>query len=176
MNSRLIFASLFAFVAANVRGQLLTGTLVRQGAIKETVLGNAEGVEEVKGKEVAKGQEENVAPSNELLMGEALGDFDKKPSSAEVETEIRNEGGDPDAGYEKTKGSVLDDDVKSGKYIPNPAQVLGEVLASGKEMPEEVEGEILAGDAVELNVLTMEKWDFFMDSMLTDQFLYLTSL
>ena len=48
MNSRLIFVSLFAFVAANVRGQLLTGTLVRQGAIKETVLGNAEGVEEVK--------------------------------------------------------------------------------------------------------------------------------
>ena len=46
------------------------------------------------------------------------------------------------------------------RYIPNPAQVLGEVLASGKEMPEEVEGEILAGDAVELNVLTMEKWDF----------------
>jgi len=173
MNYRLILLSLFAFIVANVSGQLLTGTLVRQGAIKETVLGNAEGVEEVKGKEVAKGQEENVAPSNELLMGEALGDFDKKPSAAEVEVEIRNEGGDPDAGYKETKGSVLDDDVKSGKYISNPAQVLGEVLSSGKEMPEEVEGEILAGDAVELNVLTMEKWYFFLDSMLNEQYLCL---
>ena len=67
------------------------------------------------GKEVAKGQEENVAPSNELLMGDALGDFDKKPSAAEVKAEIRNEGGDPNAGYEEKKGSVLDDDVKSGK-------------------------------------------------------------
>ena len=63
----------------------------------------------------------------------------------------------------------------SFRYIPNPAQVLGEVLASGKEMPEEVEGEILAGDAVELNVLTMEKWGFFLDSTLPDQFLYQTS-
>ena len=43
------------------------------------------------------------------------------------------------------------------RYIDNPAKVLGEVLASGKEMPEEVEGEVLAGDAVELNVLTLKK-------------------
>ena len=41
-------------------------------------------------------------------------------------------------------------------YVAQPAKVLGELLASGDAMPVEVEGEILAGDPAELNVLKME--------------------
>jgi len=161
MKPCLIIASFFTLAVINVHGQeggqLLMGKLVRQGVNKDTVVGDVEGVEEVKGKEVAKGDAENVEPEDKLLMGESLGEFDKRPSDAEVGTAIKAEGGNPNAGYESKKGSVLDNDVKSGKYIDNPAKVLGEVLASGKEMPEEVEGEVLAGDAVELNVLTLKK-------------------
>ena len=42
------------------------------------------------------------------------------------------------------------------RYVAEPAKVLGELLASGDAMPKEVEGEILAGDPAELNVLKME--------------------
>ena len=42
------------------------------------------------------------------------------------------------------------------RYVAEPAKVLGELLASGDAMPVEVEGEILAGDPAELNVLKME--------------------
>ena len=50
-------------------------------------------------------------------MGESLGEFDKRPSDAEVGTAIKAEGGNPNAGYESKKGSVLDNNVKSGKYV-----------------------------------------------------------
>ena len=56
MKSSLIIASVFALVVINVHGQeggqLLMGTLVRQGVNKDTVVGNVEGVEEVKVKKL----------------------------------------------------------------------------------------------------------------------------
>merc|ERR1712126_53770 len=158
----LIIASFLAIAAINVNaqdsGQLLMGTLVRQGSDKNEALGDIppEDAEEVKGKEVAKGQEQNVEPENELMMGQKTADFDKRPTAEEVKGAIAKEGGDPESGYESKKGSVLDNDVQTGNYVAQPAKVLGELLASGGEMPEEVEGEILAGDPVELQVLKME--------------------
>ena len=38
--------------------------------------------------------------------------------------------------------------------MPNPAKVLGEILANGRDMPEVLDGEIIAGDAAEVDVLT----------------------
>merc|ERR1712198_341168 len=102
------------------------------------------------------GQEENVEPENELMMGKKIADFDKRPTAEHVKETIAMDVGDEEAEYESKKGSVLDNDVQTGNYVAQPAKVLGELLASGGEMPEEVEGEILAGDPVELQVLKME--------------------
>merc|ERR1712126_710893 len=105
----LIIASFLAIAAINVNGQdsgqLLMGTLVRQGSDKNEALGDIppEDAEEVKGKEVAKGQEENVEPENELMMGEKKADFDKRPTAEEVKDAITKEGGDPESGYESKK-------------------------------------------------------------------------
>lgn len=149
--------------AAAVCGQdsspLLMGTLVRQGPDMVNVLGNMrdEDVEKVKGKEVGEGHKESVNPEEELLMGESLGDFKAKPSADQVKAAIVAEGGSPNAGYENKKGSLLDKDVESGKYVANPLKVLGEMMASGGELPDEVEGEILAGDAAKINVLTLNE-------------------
>ena len=67
------------------------------------------------GKEVAKGDEENVAPENELMMGQKTADFPEEPTADEVKEAIAEEGGDPEAEYESKKGSLLDSDVKTGK-------------------------------------------------------------
>merc|ERR1712126_539389 len=133
MKSYLIFASFLAIAAINVNGQdsgqLLMGTPVRQGSDKNEALGDIppEDAEEVKGKEVAKGQEENVEPENELMMGKKIADFDKQPTAEEVKATIGNK----ESGYESKKGSVLDNDVQTGNYVAQPAKVLGELLASG---------------------------------------------
>ena len=50
-------------------------------------------------------------------MGESLGDFDQKPTALEVKEAIKAEGGNPNAGYESKKGSILENDVKTGKYV-----------------------------------------------------------
>ena len=68
-----------------------------------------------KGKEIAKGDGENVAPENELMMGQKTADFPEEPTADEVKEAIAEEGGDPEAEYESKKGSLLDSDVKTGK-------------------------------------------------------------
>jgi hypothetical protein len=82
----------------------------------------------------------------------------------EVHAAIRREEGplhaqhdNADHVVEQKKGTVLDSNVKSGRYVPNPLKVIGEIKAADKEMPEIMEGEILAGDAAELDVLTLNK-------------------
>ena len=43
--------------------------------------------------------------------------------------------------------------------MANPAKVLGELLANGRDMPEILDGEIIAGDAAEVDVLTnLQQW------------------
>jgi len=138
--------------------QLLMGKMIGQGDTKAEALGDTDigrDVKEVKGKEVAKGADESIAPENELMMGESLGEFNKKPSAADLKVAFKKENIDPNTAVENKKGQVLDNDVQSGSYVANPAMVLGEVLSSGAAMPEIVEGEIIAGDAAEVDVLTM---------------------
>merc|ERR1712135_279442 len=141
----LIIASFLAIAAINVNGQdsgqLLMGTLVRQGSDKNEALGDIPPED---------AEEENVEPENELMMGTKIADFDKRPTAEHVKETIAMDVGDEEAEYESKKGSVLDNDVQTGNYVAQPAKVLGELQASGGEMPEEVEGEILAGDPVEL--------------------------
>ena len=43
------------------------------------------------------------------------------------------------------------------RYVPNPLKVIGEIKAADLEMPEIMEGEVLAGDPAELDVLTLNK-------------------
>ena len=38
--------------------------------------------------------------------------------------------------------------------MANPAKVLGEILANGGDLPEVIDGEVIAGDAAEVDVLT----------------------
>jgi hypothetical protein len=141
--------------------QLLMGTLVRQGSSKNEVLQGQKGVEEVKGKEVGKSADESVDPPNELMVGQSLGEFQAKPAMREVYSAIRKEMGVGELitlpKVENKKGTVLDSNVKSGRYVPNPLKVIGEIKAADLEMPEIMEGEVLAGDPAELDVLTLNK-------------------
>ena len=49
------------------------------------------------------------------MMGQKTAGFDQEPTAEQVQEEIAADGGDPEAGYESKKGSVLDDDVQTGK-------------------------------------------------------------
>lgn len=131
--------------------QLLMGTLVNQGETEQDAM---EGfldlpIERKKGKEVAKEAEiEMIKPGKELLVGQHLGEFNKRPNKEE----LTMAGVDPMAFVETKQGKVLDQDIESGRYVANPSKVLGELLASGQPTPEIVEGEILAGDFVDAKV------------------------
>lgn len=163
---------LFGSIALNVNGQptgggfngnqLLMGTLVRQGPTKEAVLQGkfSRGqVEEVQGKEVGKSADEAIDPPNELLIGQALGEFEEEPKQAELRSAIVKEGGSRSVKprIERKKGNLLDSNIQSGRYVANPLKVIGEIKAGDKQMPEILEGEVLAGDAAELDVLTLNK-------------------
>jgi len=162
--------SLFVFgsIALNVNGQdgnqLLMGTLVRQGPTKEAVfrgLKNTRGVEEVQGKEVGKSADETIDPPNELMIGQALGEFEELPEDKELRSAIVKEGGSRSVKprIERKKGNLLDSNIQSGSYVPNPLKVIGEMKAGNKQMPEILEGEVLAGDAAELDVLTLHTFE-----------------
>jgi len=161
-----VFAlSLFvlASIALNVNGQmgnqLLMGTLVRQGPTKDAVLQGRRGVEEVQGKEVGKSADEAIDPPNDLLIGKALGEFEQEPRPAELRSAIVKEGGSRSVRpqIERKKGNLLDSNIQSGRYVANPLKVIGEIKAGDQQMPEIMEGEVLAGDAAELDVLTLNK-------------------
>ena len=46
------------------------------------------------------------------------------------------------------------------RYVANPAKKLGQLLAAGEPMPPMYAGEILAGDPVSINVLTINSRKF----------------
>ena len=46
---------------------------------------------------------------------------------------------------------------KNHSYVANPEKVLGQLLSNGEEIPEIKQGKIVAGDHVELDVLTLKK-------------------
>jgi hypothetical protein len=70
--------------------------------------------------EVGKSADETIDPPNELMVGQSLGEFEKKPEMLEVLKAIQKERGGEASGFsgfsvENKKGTVLDSDVKSGR-------------------------------------------------------------
>ena len=64
------------------------------------------------GKEVAKEAEiEMIQPGKELLVGQQLGEFNKRPN----EEELSMAGVAPNAHLETKQGKVLDQDIESGR-------------------------------------------------------------
>merc|ERR1712001_539627 len=57
---------------------------------------------------------------------------------------------------EVAKGSILDNDLKTARYVANPEKVLEQILSEGEAIPEIKQGKIIAGDPAELDVLTLK--------------------
>merc|ERR1712135_30550 len=149
--------------ASGIEGSnsLLMGKLIGQGAIRSEVVGSArqQGVgpseiEEVKGREVAESARQHVDPQDELEIGRKIKEYQQNPQDAQVRMDIgsaRGGHGGPDTPMmsgpiPRARGKVLDEDVQTGRAVPNPIKVLGEIKARGGDI-ETVEGEIVAGDA-----------------------------
>merc|ERR1712126_715826 len=157
--------------ASGIEGSnsLLMGKLIGQGAIRSEVVGSArqQGVgpseiEEVKGREVAESARQHVDPQDELQIGRKIKEYQQNPQDAQVRMDIgsaRGGHGGPSAPMmsgpiPRARGKVLDEDVQTGRAVPNPIKVLGEIKARGGDI-ETVEGEIVAGDAGDIDVISM---------------------
>merc|ERR1712126_691255 len=157
--------------ASGIEGSnsLLMGKLIGQGAIRSEVVGSArqQGVgpseiEEVKGREVAESARQHVDPQDELQIG--IKEYQQDPQDAQVRMDIgsaRGGHGGPSAPMmtgpiSRARGKVLDEDVQSGRAVPNPIKVLGEIKARGGDI-ETVQGEIVAGDAGDIDVISMKE-------------------
>merc|ERR1712198_569155 len=159
--------------ASGIEGSnsLLMGKLIGQGAIRSEVVGSArqQGVgpseiEEVKGREVAESARQHVDPQDELQIGRKIKEYQQNPQDAQVRMDIgsaRGRHGGPSAPtmtgpISRARGKVLDEDVQSGRAVPNPIKVLGEIKARGGDI-ETVQGEIVAGDAGDIDVISMKE-------------------
>jgi len=151
----------------------LTGTLVSQGNTKEEALGRIpeNNVEQVQGKELAKDLKEHVAPEEELHQGTLIKDFAKDPSDTEIAQAIPSKGliGFLPVTAKRVKGNVLDQDVQIGRYVPNPLKAFVELVRT-YEIPDVVEGKIVAGDPADLDVLT-ESIKGAIDALTIDELL-----
>merc|ERR1712198_774367 len=162
--------------ASGIEGSnsLLMGKLIDQGAIRSEVVGSArqQGVgpseiEEVKGREVAESARQHVDPQDELQIGRKIKEYQQNPQDAQVRMDIgsaRGGHGGPSAPMmtgpiSRARGKVLDEDVQSGRAVPNPIKVLGEIKARGGDI-ETVQGEIVAGDAGDIDVISMKESRF----------------
>merc|ERR1712135_250244 len=162
-----------ARAAGRIEGSnsLLMGKLIGQGAIRSEVVGSArqQGVgpseiEEVKGREVAESARQHVDPQDELQIGRKIKEYPQNPQDAQVRMDIgsaRGGHGGPSAPMmtgpiSRARGKVLDEDVQSGRAVPNPIKVLGEIKARGGDI-ETVQGEIVAGDAGDIDVISMKE-------------------
>merc|ERR1719167_1238515 len=159
--------------ASGIEGSnsLLMGKLIGQGAIRSEVVGSArqQGVgpseiEEVKGREVAESARQHVDPQDELQIGRKIKEYQQNLQDAQVRMDIgsaRGGHGGPSAPMmtgpiSRARGKVLDEDVQSGRAVPNPIKVLGEIKARGGDI-ETVQGEIVAGDAGDFDVISMKE-------------------
>merc|ERR1712198_107522 len=159
--------------ASGIEGSnsLLMGKLIGQGAIRSEVVGSArqQGVgpseiEEVKGREVAESARQHVDPQDELQIGRKIKEYQQNPQDAQVRMDIgsaRGGHGGPSAPTMtgpilRARGKVLDEDVQSGRAVPNPIKVLGEIKARGGDI-ETVQGEIVAGDTGDIDVISMKE-------------------
>jgi len=140
--------------------KLLIGKLISQGSSRSELVGAArqQGVgpsqiEEVKGHEVAESSRQHVEPQNELAIGTKIKEYQQNPQDAQLRMDIGGTGRmAPIVHVPRAHGKVLDNDVKTGKYVPNPIKVLGEIKAKGGDI-ETVEGEVVAGDAGDVDVV-----------------------
>merc|ERR1712002_374295 len=159
--------------ASGIEGSnsLLMGKLIGQGAIRSEVVGSARQlgvgpseIEEVKGREVAESARQHVDPQDELQIGRKIKEYQQNPQDAQVRMDIgsaRGGHGGPSAPtmtgpISRARGKVLDEDVQSGRAVPNPIKVLGEIKARGGDI-ETVQGEIVAGDAGDIDVISMKE-------------------
>ena len=70
------------------------------------------------GREIARGYEQHVDPSNGLERGELITDFEEKPENGDVGAAIYyHGGGNPNSAFKRIKGKILDEDVMSGRYV-----------------------------------------------------------
>merc|ERR1711872_964697 len=134
--------------ASGIEGSnsLLMGKLIGQGAIRSEVVGSArqQGVgpseiEEVKGREVAESARQHVDPQDELQIGRKIKEYQQNPQDAQVRMDI----GSARGGHGGPSAPMMSG--PSGRAVPNPIKVLGEIKARGGDI-ETVEGEIVAGD------------------------------
>merc|ERR1712002_562059 len=159
--------------ASGIEGSnsLLMGKLIGQGAIRSEVVVSArqQGVgpseiEEVKGREVAESARQHVDPQDELQIGRKIKEYQQNPQDAQVRMDIgtaRGGHGGPSAPtmtgpISRARGKVLDEDVQSGRAVQNPIKVLGEIKARGGDI-ETVEGEVVAGNAVDMDVVSIKE-------------------
>merc|ERR1711872_189485 len=145
--------------ASGIEGSnsLLMGKLIGQGAIRSEVVGSArqQGVgpseiEEVKGREVAESARQHVDPQDELQIGRKIKEYQQNPQDAQVRMDI----GSARGGHGGPSAPMMSG--PSGRAVPNPIKVLGEIKARGGDI-ETVEGEIVAGDAGDIDVISMKE-------------------
>merc|ERR1711934_965308 len=86
-----------------------------------------------------------INPENELETGKLLAEYEK--------SEISQIPSAPN--LEVAKGSILDNDLKTARYVANPEKALAQILSEGEAIPEIKQGKIIAGDPAELDVLTL---------------------
>lgn len=84
-----------------------------------------------------------IKPESELESGKLIAELEQIPP------EIKD--------VEMAKGSILDKDLKTARYVANPEKVLKKLLSDGEGIPEIKQGKIIAGDPAELDVLTLNK-------------------
>jgi len=142
---------------------LLIGSLISQGPSKSDLVGEArtKGVsfnemEEVKGREVAESSRQHVDPQDELEMGRKIKEYQQNPQDAQVRMDIGGSGRMMSGPIPRARGKVLDDNVQTGIYVPNPIKVLGEIKAKGGDI-ETVQGEVVAGNAVDIDVVSIKE-------------------
>jgi len=142
---------------------LLMGKLIGQGAIRSEVVGSArqQGVgpseiEEVKGREVAESARQHVDPQDELEIGRQIKEYQQNPQDAQVRMDVGGSGRMMSGPIPRAHGTVLDEDVQTGRAVPNPIKVLGEIKARGGDI-ETVKGEVVAGNAVDIDVVSIKE-------------------
>merc|ERR1712136_562398 len=142
---------------------LLIGSLISQGSSKTDLVGAARTkgvsfneIDEVKGREVAESSRQHVDPQDELDMGRKIKEYQQNPPDAQVRMDIGGSGRMMSGPISRARGNVLDDNVQTGIYVPNPIKVLGEIKARGGDI-ETVKGEVVAGNAVDIDVVSIKE-------------------
>merc|ERR1712135_118844 len=142
---------------------LLIGSPISQGSSKNDLVGAARTkgaslneIDEVKGREVAESSRQHVDPQDELEMGRKIKEYQQNPQDAQVRMDIGGSGRMMSGPIPRARGKVLDDNVQTGIYVPNPIKVLGEIKARGGDI-ETFQGEVVAGNAVDIDVVSIKE-------------------